>query len=52
MLGIVLLIEALIPISDMSLVLASKGSTVTAFSVHGLTAAVMIADAIPLVLGA
>ena len=51
MLGIVLLIEALIPVGDMSLVLISKGSAMRAFSIHGLTAVVMIAGAAPLILG-
>ena len=50
-LGIVLLIEALIPIGDMSLVLAAKGSTKAALGMHGLTAALMVAAAIPLILG-
>jgi hypothetical protein len=51
LIGIVMLIQALIPAGDMILVLASKGSTKTAFGVHGLTAALMILAAIPLILG-
>jgi hypothetical protein len=51
LLGLILLIEALIPIGDMSLILAAKGSTKTAFGVHGLTAALMIAGAIPPLVG-
>lgn len=51
LLGIVLLIEAIIPTSDMSTILAAKGSTATALGVHGLTAALMIAGAVPLLLG-
>ena len=51
MLGIILLIEALIPASDMSLILAAKGTAKTAFGVHGLTAVLMIAAAIPLLVG-
>ena len=51
LLGIILLIEALIPTSDMSLVLAAKGSGKTAVGVHGLTAALMILAAIPLLMG-
>ena len=51
LLGIVLLIEAIIPAGDMSLIVAAKGSTKTALGVHGLTAALMIAAAIPLLLG-
>lgn len=50
-LGIILLIQAIIPMGDMSLILAAKGSTRTALGVHGLTAALMIAAAIPLILG-
>ena len=51
LLGVILLIEALIPIGDMSLILAAKGSTKTAFGIHGLTAALMILAAIPLLMG-
>ena len=40
--GIVLLVFAVIPFGDMSNVLASGGRKVTAFSVHGLTCAVML----------
>jgi hypothetical protein len=50
-LGIVLLIEAIIPAGDMSLVLAAKGSAGRAFGIHGLTAALMILGAIPLIVG-
>jgi len=49
MLGLVLLIEAIIPVGDMSLILAAKGSTGRALGVHGLTAALMILAAIPLI---
>ncbi len=51
MVGIVLLVEALIPVGDMSLVLAAKGSAKRAFGIHGLTAAVMIMASIPLISG-
>ena len=51
LLGIVLLIEALIPLGDMSLVVAAKGSTTRAFGIHGFTAAVMVLAAIPLMTG-
>lgn len=51
LLGIVLLIEAMIPACDMSLVLAANGSTRAAFGIHGLTAALMILAAIPLIMG-
>lgn len=40
--GIVLLVLAIIPFGDMSNVLASGGRKVTAFSVHGITCAVML----------
>ena len=40
--GIVLLVEAIIPLGDMSIILASGGSRSRAFSVHGVTCAVML----------
>ena len=40
--GIVFLVFALIPFGDMSNILASGGRKVTAFSVHGVTCAVML----------
>jgi hypothetical protein len=40
--GIVLLVFAIIPFGDMSNILASGGSKPTAFSVHGVTCAVML----------
>jgi hypothetical protein len=49
-LGIVLLVQALIPIGDMLTILAAKGSTKHAFGVHGLTAAVMVFTAVLLIL--
>ncbi|WP_174278916.1 DUF4267 domain-containing protein [Sphingomonas bacterium] len=52
MLGIVLLVEALIPLGDMTLVLAAKGSTARALGIHFVTAVVMIAGALPLLVGA
>ena len=51
LLGIVLLIAAITPIGDMSLVLSAKGSRPTALGVHGFTAALMVLAAIPLILG-
>jgi hypothetical protein len=51
LLGVILLIEALIPLGDMLLIVAARGSTKTAFGVHGLTAALMILAALPLLLG-
>jgi hypothetical protein len=40
--GIALLIEAIVPLGDMSIVLGSGGSKSTAFSVHGITCAAML----------
>ena len=40
--GIVLLIEAIIPLGDMSIILGSGGSKSRAFSIHGVTCAVMV----------
>src|ERR1700733_1054690 len=40
--GIVLLVEAVIPFGDMSIILGSGGSKSPAFSIHGVTCAVMI----------
>ena len=40
--GIVLLVEAIIPLGDMSIVLVSGGSKSRAFSIHGISCAVMI----------
>src|SRR5262247_2356745 len=40
--GIVLLVEAIIPLGDMSIILASGGSKSRAFSIHGVTCAVML----------
>lgn len=50
--GIVLLVEAITALGDMSLILAAKGSTRHAFGMHGLTAALMIVAAIALIVGA
>ena len=49
--GIVLLVEAIIPLGDMVLILAAKGSARSAFGIHGCTALVMILAAIPLTTG-
>ena len=51
MVGIVLLIEAMIPVGDMSVVLAAKGSVKRAFGIHALTAVLMIVAAFPLIVG-
>jgi hypothetical protein len=40
--GIVLLVEAIIPFGDMSIILGSGGSKSRAFSIHGVTCAVML----------
>ena len=40
--GIALLIEAVIPLGDMSIILGSGGSKSRALSVHGVTCAVML----------
>jgi hypothetical protein len=40
--GVVLLVLAIIPFGDMSNILGSGGSKSTAFSVHGITCAVML----------
>src|SRR5262245_42101333 len=40
--GIVLLVEAFIPVGDMLVILAAKGSTRSAFGIHGLTAVLMV----------
>ena len=39
--GVVLLVEAIIPLGDMSIVLGSGGSKSRALSIHGVTCAVM-----------
>jgi hypothetical protein len=50
--GIILLVEALIPVGDMLLILAAKGSRKSAFGMHGLTAVVMVLVAVPMMIGA
>ena len=50
-LGIVLLLEAIIAFGDMAIVLAGGGAARTACSVHGVTAAVIVVGAIPLIAG-
>jgi len=49
--GIILLVEAIIPVGDMLLILAAKGSTKSAFGIHGLTAVLMVLAAMPLMIG-
>jgi hypothetical protein len=50
--GLILLVDAIIPVGDMLVVLAGKGSVRLAFGMHGLTAVVMILAAITLIMGA
>jgi hypothetical protein len=40
--GITLLVEAIIPLGDMSIVMGSGGSKSRAFSIHGVTCAAML----------
>ena len=40
--GIVVLVEAIIPLGDMSIILGAGGSKSKAFSVHGVTCTVML----------
>jgi hypothetical protein len=40
--GIALLVEAIVPLGDMSIVLGSGGSRSKALSIHGVTCAVML----------
>jgi hypothetical protein len=49
--GMILLVEAIIPVGDMLLILAAKGSTKSAFAIHGLTAVVMVLAGLPLMIG-
>ena len=49
--GIILLVEAIIPVGDMLIILAAKGSTKSAFGMHGLTAVLMVLAAIPMMIG-
>jgi hypothetical protein len=49
MVGIALLVYAMIPFGDMSVVLGSGGSKSKAFSIHGVTCAVMLAVSLLLI---
>jgi Domain of unknown function (DUF4267) len=40
--GIALLVEAIVPLGDMSIILGSGGSKSKAFSIHGVTCAAML----------
>jgi hypothetical protein len=46
--GLILLMQAIIPVGDMLLILAAKGSTRSALGLHATTAAVMAITAISL----
>jgi hypothetical protein len=47
--GIALLVEAIIALGDMSLILGSGGSKSYAFSIHGVTCAVMLVVGLSLI---
>jgi hypothetical protein len=49
--GMILLVEALIPVGDMLVILAAKGSTRSAFGMHGATAVLMVFTAISMMMG-
>ena len=49
--GLILLVEAIIPVGDMLIILAAKGSAKSAFGIHGLTAVLMVLAAMPLMIG-
>jgi Domain of unknown function (DUF4267) len=50
--GIILFVLAIIPVGDMLLILAAKGSARAAFGIHGVTAVLMVLAAIPMMIGA
>lgn len=50
--GMILLVFAVIPIGDMLVILAAKGSTKLAFGMHGLTAMFMILAGFLMMMGA
>ncbi len=47
--GLIILVFAAIPFGDMSNILVSRGRKATAFSVHGLTCAVMVFTGLSLI---
>jgi len=49
--GIALFVEAIVPLGDMSIVLGSGGSKSKAFSIHGVTCAVMLVAGLLLIHG-
>ena len=52
MLGIILIVDAIIPLGDMLVILAANGSTKSAIGIHGLTALLMLLAGVPLALWA
>jgi hypothetical protein len=50
--GLILIVEAVIPLGDMSVILAANGSPKSAFGIHGFTALLMLLVGVPLALGA
>ncbi|MEW6342708.1 MAG: DUF4267 domain-containing protein [Paraburkholderia sp.] len=49
--GIMLLVEAVIPVGDMLVILGAKGSTKSAFGMHGATAVLMVLTAVFVMIG-
>jgi len=47
--GIALLVAAIVPLGDMSIILGSGGSKSRAFSIHGVTCAVIVAVGLSLI---
>src|SRR3954451_22090169 len=50
--GLILLVEACIPLGDMLVILAANGSANLVFGIHGLTAVILVLTALPLIIGA
>jgi hypothetical protein len=50
MVGLVLLVEAVIPFGDMLTALGGRGSPAKAFGIHGVTMLVMLLAGVPLVI--
>jgi hypothetical protein len=48
--GVILFVEAIIPVGDMLVILAAKGSARSAFGIHGFTAVLMVLAAIPMMM--
>jgi hypothetical protein len=49
--GLVLVVEAVIPLGDMSVILAGHGSARSAVGIHGVTVVLMLLGGVPLALG-